>query len=149
LIFCGHRRRNRNGVQNFPSTSSTKSASIVSVWVGELGRHIESRFEPCGLDQPGAGEPVVEQPTTARHPPPSSSSVAEETPPPTEHHDLSQALGRLTDRQREAVVLRYWDDLDLAGCADAIGVSVGSVKTHLSRAHETLRNTTELTLEEI
>lgn len=75
--------------------------------------------------------------------------VAEVTLPPPEHGDLEQALQQLTDRQREAVVLRYWNDLDLAGCADAMGVSVGTVKTHLSRAHDVLRNATEFTLEEI
>lgn len=71
------------------------------------------------------------------------------TTPVAEHHDLSLALRRLTHRQREAVVLRYWDDLDLAGCAEVMGVSVGSVKTHLSRAHDVLRTATELTLEEL
>jgi RNA polymerase sigma-70 factor (ECF subfamily) len=49
-------------------------------------------------------------------------------------HDLVAALGGLSKRQREAVVLFYWADLDVAGCAAAMGVSTGSVKQHLSRA---------------
>lgn len=52
--------------------------------------------------------------------------------------DLLEALYRLSRRQREAVVLFYWLDLDVAGCADAMGVSAGSVKQHLSRARATL-----------
>jgi RNA polymerase sigma-70 factor (ECF subfamily) len=52
--------------------------------------------------------------------------------------DLQRALGGLATRQREAVVLRYWADLDLAGVAHAMGVSVGSVKQHLARAHRRL-----------
>lgn len=52
--------------------------------------------------------------------------------------DLRRALGGLTVRQREAVVLRYWLDLDLAGVAAAMDVSVGSVKQHLARAHRHL-----------
>ncbi|MDW3179837.1 MAG: sigma-70 family RNA polymerase sigma factor [Acidimicrobiia bacterium] len=73
---------------------------------------------------------------------------AETTPAPSEYHDLAQALRRLPPRQRQAIVLRYWNDLDLAGCADVMGVSVGSVKTHLSRAHATLREAGELVLED-
>ncbi|HEX7135661.1 MAG TPA: sigma-70 family RNA polymerase sigma factor [Iamia sp.] len=52
--------------------------------------------------------------------------------------DLRRALAGLATRQREAVVLRYWADLDLAGVAEAMGVSVGSVKQHLARAHRHL-----------
>jgi RNA polymerase sigma-70 factor (ECF subfamily) len=52
--------------------------------------------------------------------------------------DLRRALRRLPVRQREAVVLHYWADLDVAGCAAAMGVSTGAVKRHLSRARERL-----------
>lgn len=52
--------------------------------------------------------------------------------------DLRRALTGLAVRQREAVVLRYWVDLDLAGVAAVMGVSVGSVKQHLARAHRHL-----------
>ena len=43
------------------------------------------------------------------------------------------ALGRLTPRHREALVLRYWLDLSEAEMADAMGVSRGTVKSHVSR----------------
>ena len=72
----------------------------------------------------------------------------ESTATPPEFCDLEQVLRQLSPKQREAVVLRYWNDLDLAGCADVMGVSVGSVKTHLSRAHATLREAGELVLED-
>lgn len=52
--------------------------------------------------------------------------------------DLVEALRGLSRRQREAVILFYWLDLDVAGCADAMGVSAGSVKQHLSRARAAL-----------
>jgi len=44
------------------------------------------------------------------------------------------ALAGLAPRQREAVVLRYWMDLSEAEIADAMGISCGAVKTHMSRA---------------
>ena len=47
---------------------------------------------------------------------------------------VEQALGRLPARQREACLLRYWEELDVAEAATVRGCSEGSVKTHCSRA---------------
>jgi RNA polymerase sigma factor (sigma-70 family) len=50
-----------------------------------------------------------------------------------------RALQELPQRQRAVVVLRYFDDLPEAAVADILGCSVGSVKTHASRALARLR----------
>jgi len=55
--------------------------------------------------------------------------------------DLHRALDQLSRRQREVIVLRYFADLSEAAVADALHCSVGSVKTHASRALASLRST--------
>lgn len=56
-----------------------------------------------------------------------------------ERVDLQRALRALPRRQREVVALRYLADQPEEAVAAALGVSVGSVKTHASRGLATLR----------
>lgn len=53
--------------------------------------------------------------------------------------DLQRALRALPRRQREVVALRYLADQPEDAVAAALGVSVGSVKTHASRGLAALR----------
>lgn len=55
------------------------------------------------------------------------------------HDALWTALGRLSRKQRAAVVLRYYEDLSEAETARVLGVSVGTVKSTTSRALSLLR----------
>lgn len=56
-----------------------------------------------------------------------------------------RAVTRLPDRQRAMVVLRYYEDMSEAQTAELLGVSVGTVKSAVSRALGKLREDPELT----
>ena len=51
---------------------------------------------------------------------------------------IETEIEKLPPRQREAFLMRYWEEMDIAETAVAMGCSEGSVKTHCSRATHTL-----------
>lgn len=74
---------------------------------------------------------------------------------PDEHDDLSpdrvallHAMRQLRPSHREAIALHYFADLPVAEVADALGISVGTVKSHLSRGRAALGDLLSPTLEE-
>ena len=90
---------------------------------------------------PGHGEDEEQDPleTLAA----SGASNREEAPPERAERAqvleiIEQEIARLPARQREAFLMRYWEELDVAETARAMGCSEGSVKTHCSRAAHTL-----------
>ena len=48
--------------------------------------------------------------------------------------EIETEIEKLPARQREAFLMRYWEELNVAETATAMGCSEGSVKTHCSRA---------------
>ncbi|MPY38225.1 SigE family RNA polymerase sigma factor [Streptomyces adustus] len=62
------------------------------------------------------------------------------------HDAMWRAIMKLPDRQRAMVVLRYYEDLSEVQTAELLGVSVGTVKSAVSRALGKLREDPELGL---
>jgi DNA-directed RNA polymerase specialized sigma24 family protein len=60
-----------------------------------------------------------------------------------QHAAVVRALRALPNRQREALVLRYYLDLSEADIAETMGCSRGAVKSHCSRGMAALRETLE------
>jgi len=52
--------------------------------------------------------------------------------------EIEKEILLLPSRQREAFLMRYWEDMDVSETAAAMGCSQGSVKTHCSRAVQAL-----------
>ncbi len=67
--------------------------------------------------------------------PPHQASNADELP----DQALRDALLALPIRQRQCVALRYYDDQTVDSIAELLGVSAGSVKTHIHRGLQRLR----------
>lgn len=76
-----------------------------------------------GADQRNSGPPLPQLPGAA----PDAQARAPCSP-------VMAALGRLSRRQREALILRYYADLSEAEAASAMGISPGAVKSHTARA---------------
>jgi RNA polymerase sigma-70 factor, ECF subfamily len=91
---------------------------------------------------------LVNEDSEGEHDPLESIEVESESPyaaPPPEQLERAQVLAlieksltKLPPRQREAFILRYWEEMDVAEAAKVMGCSEGSVKTHCSRATHTL-----------
>jgi RNA polymerase sigma-70 factor (ECF subfamily) len=102
--------------------------------VRSLWTTLFSSFAPRGEeDDHDPLETLANQADPGRIPEPSEELLRSQT-----LAAIEQALGELPPRQRQAFVLRYWEDMDVAETARAMGCSEGSVKTHCSRATHAL-----------
>jgi RNA polymerase sigma factor (sigma-70 family) len=63
--------------------------------------------------------------------------------PPSEADEVRRWVGRLPERQRLAVFLRYYADLDYRAIAAALEIELGTVSATLSAAHSALRSQLE------
>ncbi|MER6313727.1 SigE family RNA polymerase sigma factor [Streptomyces sp. NPDC001581] len=59
------------------------------------------------------------------------------------HREVLAALGRLTPRRRQVLVLRYWADLSEAEISATLGISRGAVKSNASRGLDALERILE------
>ena len=102
---------------------------VRSLWTTLLsslqGKHEEEDHDPLDSLEVNEGPGVIAGPTLALE----RSQVIQL---------IEEGLKSLPARQREAFLLRYWEDLDVQETAAAMGCSEGSVKTHCSRAAHTL-----------
>ena len=86
--------------------------------------------------------------STSTPPTRSPTSRSPTTPGDSDLHDaLRRAIDRLPQRMRAAVVLRYYEDMTEAEVADVLGVSLGTVKSTVSRAVAKLRIDADLLAE--
>ncbi|WP_327290027.1 SigE family RNA polymerase sigma factor [Streptomyces sp. NBC_01198] len=88
----------------------------------------------------------VDEFSTDELPEPAAGGVPDLTEQQAQRDALLRAIARLPPRQRAMVVLRYYEDMSEVQTAEAMGVSVGTVKSAVSRALGKLRDDPELEL---
>lgn len=110
----------QNGVRDWHRRNAVRKK--VMVWFGRKGSDDEN-YDVVAA----APDPVGRTPEQALQ---NSEAMA----------SLEDAVQELPARQREAFMLRTFEELDVAATAMAMGCSQGSVKTHYSRAVHTLRD---------
>jgi RNA polymerase sigma-70 factor (ECF subfamily) len=103
---------------------------VRSLWTTLLsslapGRGEDDEQDPLETLQAAGGSNVQESPATQLE----QAQVLE---------IIDQEITRLPERQRQAFIMRYWEELDVAETARVMGCSEGSVKTHCSRAAHAL-----------
>lgn len=115
----------QNAIADFFRRKKVRSARITLWSALASGRSDEADSDPLET-LPAAGRPG-------------------EAEPPPDHVERAQLLeiiekeiSALPARQREAFLLRYWEELNVAETARVMGCSEGSVKTHCSRAAHAL-----------
>jgi RNA polymerase sigma-70 factor (ECF subfamily) len=113
----------QNGVRDWHRRQAVRNR--IMVWFGR-GRNDEDDYDLVA----GAPDPIGRSPD-------------EELANNEAMDGLELAVSQLPARQREAFMLRTFEDLDVAGTALAMGCSEGSVKTHYSRAIHALRERLE------
>jgi RNA polymerase sigma-70 factor (ECF subfamily) len=113
----------QNAIRDFYRRSRTRMGRIVQL----------SSFEPIDDDTTDPLETLEIDEELNRFATPHAALLQAETLGLVE-----DALQNLPPRQREAFLMRYWEGLDIAETAAAMGCSEGSVKTHCSRAAHAL-----------
>ena len=89
-----------------------------------------SDFEPAGGDADfDVLESLLPQSNTEQNESPESTTERAQT-----LQTIEIEIQNLPARQREAFLMRYWEDMDVAETATAMGCTQGSVKTHCFRA---------------
>jgi RNA polymerase sigma-70 factor (ECF subfamily) len=100
----------------------------ISLFSAFQPRHDEEEFDPLDVLEDDSNQSTPAAPDSAMQ---QKQTLAL----------IEQALSKLPLRQREAFLLRYWEGLDTAETARAMGCTEGSVKTHCSRANHALAAT--------
>ena len=113
-------------------------AKVAQRWqmVGGWGRRRRMRV---GSDQSGARRSAPGDPPAAAVGSFARGSVDDLAATLARSDELMHGLARLSPRQRVTVVLRFYEDMTEAEVAEALGCSVGTVKTQTSRALNHLR----------
>ncbi len=103
-----------------------RSAANQMAWLRVLVRNEAARFYRHGLAPPTG--PVLE------------AADDERLGQTLLRTDLARAMSKLTQAERQIVILRYQEDMTQPAIAEALGMPEGTVKVRLHRARQKLRD---------
>jgi len=127
----------------FRSIQSFRNQSSLRTWIYRIAVNeahnrrrwiFRHRGNEVGLDETYGGEGGVEMPVPGHEPSPFDCALNRER-----HQLIEQALTRINPVFREAVVLRDIEDLNYDEIAEILQISIGTVKSRITRGREALR----------
>ena len=125
----------------YRSRANYEPAAKFTTWMFRIASHLalnwlrdgkNERERSFSLDSRSDGAPVREFPGTG-------FSVEEEMVQRIRLDEIRQAIADLPDKQRAAVLMHKYEEMEYSQIAGALGCSESAVKSLLFRAYETLR----------
>lgn len=125
----------------YRSRATYEPSAKFTTWLFRIANHLALNWLRDGRNERARRVPIEikEESTPVREFADRTLSAEEEMVREVRMEEIRQAIGQLPDKQRAAVLMHKYEEMEYSQIADALGCSESAVKSLLFRAYETLR----------